>query len=175
MSKSTAIETIKDRLIVLRGESIILDSDLAEIYGTSTSALNQAVSRNSDRFPGDFAYHLSSQEFADLKSQNVISSSGHGGRRKPPRAFTEHGALMASTILRTSEAAAMSVFVIRAFVAMREELASNRTILKRLAEIDRDVLIHDQALRDIYDKLLPLLAPPTDPPKRKIGFLAGDK
>lgn len=105
-------------------------------------------------------------------SQSATSSS-HGGRRYRPWVFTEHGALMAATILRSAQAERMSVYVIRAFVRMREELAANTAILKRLAEIDRTLLQHDVALRDIYRKLLPLLQPPPDPPKRRIGFQTG--
>ena len=98
------------------------------------------------------------------------TSSSHGGRRYLPWVFTEHGALMAANILRSEQAVRMSVYVIRAFVRLREELAANAAILKRLAEIDRTLLQHDAALRDIYRKLLPLLQPPPEPPKRAIGF-----
>ena len=153
----------------------MLDSDLANIYGVTTTALNQAVTRNAARFPDDFAFVPNREELVRLKSQIVTSKKGRGGTRKPPRVFTEHGALMASTILRTEEAVAMSVFVIRAFVQMREALSADQAILKRLAEIDRTLLTHDHALRDIYQKLLPLLAPPPDPPRRRIGFHPSDK
>jgi hypothetical protein len=164
------ITVIQKRLLHLRRLPVILDSDLAAIYGVTTGALNQAIVRNAARFPADFSFIVNIKEFAHLKSQNVISSTGHGGRRKPPRVFTEHGALMASTVLRSDQAIGMSVFVIRAFVQMREELATNQKILKRLAEIDQNLLTHDTALRDIYQKLLPLLTPPKTSPKRKIGF-----
>jgi hypothetical protein len=122
------------------------------------------------------------EEFRILTSQVAISSSQghesrinsekgrHGGRRDLPWAFTEHGALMAANILRSDRAVQMSIFVVRAFVRMREQVASNQIILKRLAEIDRTLLQHDSALRDLYKKLLPLLQPPADPPKRRIGF-----
>ena len=106
----------------------------------------------------------------NLKSQIATSSFSHGGRRKLPVAFTEHGALMAANILNSPRAVAMSVYVIRAFVKMREELAANTAILKRLAEIDKTLLIHDVALREIFEKLRPLLAPPPAPPKPEIGF-----
>jgi hypothetical protein len=96
--------------------------------------------------------------------------SSHRGRRYLPWAFTEHGALMAANILRTERAVQMSVFVVRAFVRLREQVAANTAILKRLAEIDKSLLEHDSALRDLYQKLLPLLQPPADPPKRRIGF-----
>jgi len=149
---------------------VILDSDLAQLYGVETGALNRAVNRNQDRFPDDFAFALSPEDWENLKCQFGTSSSEHGGRRKLPRVFTEHGALMASTVLRSTEAVKMSTFIIRAFVKMREELASNREVLKRLAEIDKSLLMHDTALRDLYQKILPLLQPSPDTPKRDIGF-----
>jgi hypothetical protein len=105
-----------------------------------------------------------------LKSQIVISNPGRGGRRSLPLAFTEHGALMAANVLNSTEAVEMSVFVIRAFMRAREHLSANSAILKRLAEIDKTLLQHDSALRDVYRKLLPMLQPPPDPPKRRIGF-----
>ncbi len=180
---SNEIDSIGERILAIRGIPVILDSDLAAVYGVETKALNQAVSRNIDRFPEDFSFKLTKEEWeslrcqngtpserTNLKSQNVTSKRAHGGRRYPPRAFTEHGALMASTILRSEEATGMSVFIIRAFVRMREELATNAQILKRLAEIDKTLLTHDAALSDLYQKLLPLLSPPPDKPKRRIGF-----
>ncbi len=105
-----------------------------------------------------------------MKSQIATSSPGHGGRRKLPIAFTEHGALMVANILNSPRAVAMSVYVIRAFVKLREGQIANAAILKRLAEIDKNLLLHDTALRDIYQKLLPLLEPPRLPPKPEIGF-----
>jgi hypothetical protein len=108
-------------------------------------------------------------------NRSQIATSSHGGRRYFPWAFTEHGALMAANILRSRQAVHMSVFVIRAFVRLREQVAANAAILKRLAEIDKTLLQHDASLRDIYRKLLPLLQPPPAPPKRRIGFVTGDE
>jgi hypothetical protein len=152
-----------------RGLAVVLDSDLAAIYGVTTGNFNKAVQRNLSRFPEEFAFVLTRSEFEALMFQ-AGRSSGHGGRRKPPRAFSEHGALMASTILRSERAVAMCVYVIRSFVEMREQLMANAAILKRLAEIDKNLLQHDRALRDIYQKLLPLLQPPPDKPRPRIGF-----
>ena len=163
------IELIQDQILSIRDHQVILDSELASLYGVETGALNRAISRNQDRFPADFCFQLSKSEWDNLKCQVGISSD-HGGRRGLPRVFTEHGALMASTILRSKQAVAMSVFIIRAFVQMREELASNQDILKRLAEIDNTLLTHDSALRDVYNKILPLLEAPAPQPKRKMGF-----
>ncbi|HEY2572652.1 MAG TPA: ORF6N domain-containing protein [Verrucomicrobiaceae bacterium] len=170
-------------IVTLRGERVILDADLAKLYDVETRTLNQAVKRNKGRFPDDFCFQITKDELENLKSQFVISSlqgaiqsriaSGvgrYGGRRALPLAFTEHGALQAANILRSPEAAKMGIFIIRAFVKMREALAANASILKCLAEIDCTLLLHDHTLRDVYQKLLPLLAPPPDKPRKPIGF-----
>jgi hypothetical protein len=131
--------------------------------------LNQAVRRNKDRFPEDFLFSLTAEEKLE-----VITNCDHlrALRFAPalPLAFTEHGALMAANVLNTPQAVRMSVFVIRAFIRQREEVAANAAILKRLAEIDRTLLLHDAALRDLYEKLRPLLLPPQKGPKKEIGF-----
>ena len=181
-------QSIEPLILTLRGQRVILDSELSELYGVETRSLNQAVKRKIQRFPEDFMFQLTAQEWSNLKSQSVTSSmeivgnerdknnrsqnatGSHGGRRKSPFVFTEHGAIMAASILNSPEAVAMSIFVVRAFVQMRERLAANAEILKRLAEIDTTLLEHDSALRVIWQNLQPLLEPPADPPKRKIGF-----
>lgn len=161
-------------IATIRGQRVLLDSDLAALHGVSTMAFNQAVKRNIRRFPEDFSFVVSQEEFLLMISQSVISKPARGGRTKPPRVFTEHGALMAASILNSERAISMSVYIIRAFVEIREKLAANSTILKRLAEIDHTLLIHDASLRDIYQKLKPLIDPPAAPaaPKRQIGFRA---
>ena len=161
----------------------MLDADLARLYGVRTKRFNEAFKRNRARFPEDFAFRLSEAEFSHLRtnlsaleegrsnwSQFATSSASRRGKTYRPWAFTEHGALMAANILRSARANRMSVYVIRAFVRLRDGLAANSAILKRLAEIDRTLLQHDSALRDIFRKLLPLLQPPAEPPKRGIGF-----
>jgi len=166
---------IASLILDLRGRKVIVDADLAEIYGVTTKALNQAVRRNTERFPADFVFRLTAKEKTE-----VVTNCDHLARLKfspaLPRAFTEHGAIMAATVLNSPEAVAMSVYVVRAFIRTREQLAANAAILRRLAEIDRTLLQHDAALRDIYHKLLPLLQPPSPPerPKRRIGFVSGD-
>jgi len=199
-----AKQPIDQLILTLRGEKIILDTDLAEIYGVPTKRLNEQVKRNADRFPEDFMFQLTATEWWDLKSQFATSSSesaedqqdalnrsriatvkteasdranqsqfvtgSHGGRRKLPYAFTEHGAIMAATVLNSPEAVTMSVYVVRAFVQMREQIAANREILKRLAEIDHSLLQHDKALQVIWTQLQPLLASPPVPRKPRIGF-----
>jgi hypothetical protein len=173
MNPTAAISSLSDinaRILTLRDQKVILDSDLARIYGAEVRALLQAVKRNSDRFPEEFVFQLAPEEVALLRSQTVISKAGRGGRRYLPYAFTEHGALMAATLLNSAQAVKMSLFIIRAFVKMRQNLAANAAILNRLAEIDKTLFTHDAALRDIYQKLRPLLEPPPTPPKPEIGF-----
>jgi hypothetical protein len=169
-------------LLEFRGRRIICDAELAELYGVPTKHLNQAVKRNRARFPVDFAFQLTSLDVDALRSQFVTSSCAqdrasspevrHGGRRHLLWVFTEHGALMAANVLRSERAAQMSIFVVRAFVRLRERTAAGELILKRLAEIDQSLLQHDDALRDLYLKLTPLLDPPPDAPRRRIGFHA---
>lgn len=166
---------------LIRGKSVILDSDLAALYGVSTKRLNEQVKRNAKRFPKEFVVKLDKEETVLLKSQfatsnnkslfiNELESKGRGGRRKLPLGFTEHGVLMAANVLNSPEAVKMSIFIIRAFVKQREQLSVNEAILKRLAEIDKSLLVHDSALHDLYQKLLPLLEPPPPKPRRPIGF-----
>ncbi len=172
MSKSPP-DPLSGRVFSIRGQRVILDADLARLYGTKTMAFNQAVRRNWKRFPPDFILQVSREECANLISQTVISNAGgRGGRRKPALAFTEHGAIMAASILRSPRAVAMSVYVVRAFVQMREALMTGAVILKRLAEIDRKLVTHDVILRDIYEKLRPLLASP-ETPRKEMGFHVG--
>ena len=156
-------------ILFIREERVLLDADLAEIYGVSTKALNQAVKRNVERFPNDFMFQLS-----DVEKQEVVTNCDHLSRLKyskaRPYAFTEHGALMLASVLNSDRAIAMSIYVIKAFVKMREELMANETVLSRLAEIDKTLLIHDEGLRDLYQKLMPLLEPEPEKEKRKIGF-----
>lgn len=183
-----AEHALEPLIISIRGRRIMLDADLARIYGASTKRFNEAVKRNQGRFPEDFAFRLSAAEFADLRSRaggpQAIDPARDGpmwsqfatrySRRRRlgdrPWAFTEHGALMAANVIRSDHAVQMSIYVIRAFVRLRERVTANASILKRLAEIDASLLQHDVALRDLYKKLLPLLQPPPDPPKRRIGF-----
>jgi hypothetical protein len=164
-----AVEHIDAMIRTIRGVRVILDSDLAALYGVATKRLNEQYRRNRKRFPEDFAFQLRAEEADSLRSQ-IATSSSHGGRRYRPYAFTEYGALQAANILNSANAVRMSIFVIRAFVKIREQLATNAAILKRLAEIDKTLLLHDSALQELYEKLLPLLVPPPEPPRRRIGF-----
>jgi len=181
MTETLSPYAVDDVILTIRGHKVILDRDLAMLYGVEVKRLNEQVKRNRDRFPDDFAFQLTLQEVTNLKSQFATSSSpgmrsqiatasAHGGRRKLPYAFTEHGAIMAATVLNSSKAVEMSVFVVRAFVKMREQLMATATLAKRLAEVEKLLLTHDSALRDLYQKIRPLLLPPPEPAKTKIGF-----
>jgi hypothetical protein len=167
MKKPPAVDTL---ILTLRGQKVLVDADLATLYGVPTKRLNEQVKRNTDRFPEDFLLQLTAEEKAE-----VVANCDHLTRLKfsktLPYAFTEHGAIMAATVLNSPEAVKMSVFVVRAFVRMREHLAANAAILQRLAEIDKTLLEHDHALGVIWQQIQPLLQPPPEPPKRRIGFL----
>jgi hypothetical protein len=167
--KMNELKPIEPKILTLRGQRVILDADLAEIYGVATKRLNEQVKRNADRFPDDFIFQLTNEEKAE-----VVANCDHLQRLRfspqLPYVFTEHGAIMVASILNSPEAVAMSVFVVRTFVQMRERLVANAEILKRLAEIDQTLLERDQALSVIWQHLQPLLEPPPDPPRRKIGF-----
>jgi hypothetical protein len=156
-------------ILTIRTERVILDADLARLYGVKTRALNQAIKRNTNRFPKDFLFQLNQAEKTEVIT-NCDHLHGLRFSKTLPFAFTEHGALMAANVLNSPEAVTMSVYIIRAFIKVREQLATNSAILKRLAEIDKILLLHDNALRDVYQKLLPLLSPPPEAPKRSIGF-----
>jgi hypothetical protein len=157
-----------------RGVKVILDSDLAAIYGVPTFRFNEAVRRNIDKFPSDFLFQLTKEEVQSLISQSAISKTGRGGRRSLPWASTEHGALQAANILNSPAASAMSVYVIRVFIRLRDELAANAALEKRLAVIEKTLTAHDNTLRDVILKIRPLLLPPTEPNKRRIGFHTND-
>lgn len=164
-----AARKVDSKILALRGHRVILDADLAELYGVQVRHLNQQVKRNAKRFPPAFRFQLSPQEFKILRSQNVISSEGHGGTRYRPYAFTEHGAIMAATVLNSERAIEMSVFVVLAFVRMRRAIAANRQVLAKLAEVERRLETHDADIQGLMDAIRELINPP-DPPRRRIGF-----
>lgn len=163
--------TIASRIVVVRGQRVILDADLAELYGVPTRRLNEQVRRNAERFPEDFCFQLSADEAAVLRSQIATSSSeghGWGGRRYLPYAFTEHGAIMAANVLNSPRAVAMSVQVVRTFVRLREVIASHKDLAKRLGELEAK---YDKQFKVVFDAIRALMAPPEAKPKRKIGFV----
>jgi phage regulator Rha-like protein len=169
MTETLTPYTVEDVILTIRGHKVILDRDLAMLYGVEVKRLNEQVKRNRDRFPDDFAFQLALQEAQSSRSQFATLKRGHNIKYRP-YAFTEHGAIMAATVLNSSKAVEMSVFVVRAFVKMREQLMATATLAKRLAEVEKLLLSHDSALQDVYRKIRPLLLPPPDPAKTKIGF-----
>ncbi len=176
--KKAAPKPVAPTIHTVRRQKVVLDSDLAELYGVTTGRLNEAVRRNAEKFPVEFCFQLTRQELANLKSHFATSSSTHGGRRSPPYAFSEHGALMAATVLRSDQAVQMSLYLVRAFVRMRDEMLASASILKRLAEIDRRLLEHDVVLQEVIARIQPLLdATPVDDEEAKprIGYHRGNR
>jgi len=173
--KNTKTTVYIDSMIqIVRGQKVILDSDLAHIYGVPTKRLNEQVHRNKTRFPADFMFRLVTGEMNALMRSQIATASKRNIRHTP-YAFTEHGAIMAANVLNSPKAVEMSVFVVRAFIKMREVLGITQVMEKRLAEIEKRLLLHDSSLRDLYDKIRPLLLPPPESPKRKIGFRAEER
>ena len=175
-SSLTSIEDVSRAIVVLRGRKVLLDAELAALYGVTTKRLNEQVRRNRDRFPTDFMFELTAQEAAVLRSQFATLKSGRGQHRKYlPYAFTEHGAIMAASVLNSPCALEMSVYVVRAFVQLREILASNHELAKRLdqleAGIQEKLTAHDDAIAAILSAVRELMNPPA-PSRRPIGFTA---
>jgi hypothetical protein len=171
---SVAVEAIARRIVLVRGERVLLDADLAALYGIETRVLVQAVKRNLARFPKDFLFQLAAEEFAALRSQFVISNVGRGGRRYRPQVFTEHGALMAAAILNSPRAIEVSVYVVRAFLQLRDLLAGNTELAHRLKDLERrlerKIAAQDVVIADILAAIRQLMKPP-EPSRRPIGFV----
>jgi hypothetical protein len=178
MTASRKIDKVESAIYSIRGQRVMLDSDLAVIYGTSTMRLNEQFRRNRKRFPLDFAFQLTREEFTNLISQFAISSlrlqsatsKSHGGRRKLPWVFTEHGAIMLASVLNSDIAVQASVRVVRAFVRLREMVAANAQLAVKLAELERRLDSHDEAIVDLFAALKRLLEPAEPKKKREIGF-----
>jgi hypothetical protein len=167
------IEVIEQRILLIRGQKVILDADLAVLYGTTTKRLNEQVKRNQGRFPEDFMFQLTKKEKAE-----VVAICDHLAKLKfspvLPNAFTEHGAIMVASVLNTKRAIQVSVFVVRAFVRLREILATHKELAHTLAELERKLQNHDESIRSLVVAIRRLMAPPEpepEPPKRRIGFL----
>jgi hypothetical protein len=163
------VEKVEETILFIRGQNVILDADLARLYGTTTKRLNEQVKRNRERFPEDFMFQLTTEEKAE-----VVAICDHLSSLKYspalPHAFTEHGALMAANILKSKTAVSMSIYVVRAFIRMREELTSRRDLEERLSQIEKILLLHDTQLKELFEKIRPLLLNPPEKPKRRIGF-----
>ena len=172
------VDQIGSLIRTIRGQKVILDYDLARIFGVPTHRFNEAVKRNRSRFPDDFLFQLTREEQSNLISQIAISSS-HGGRRKLPYAFTENGAIMAANVLNSPQAVRMSVFVVRAFVRMRDLLGSTKELAKQLAALEKKLTDrldkHEAAIIQVLRRVMDILDPPPlpDSPRREIGFHVG--
>ncbi len=160
------MERIERAILLIRGEKVMLDSSLAEIYGVETKVLNRAVQRNQARFPSDFMFQLTAEEAKSLRCQIGTSNAGRGGRRYLPYAFTEHGALMLANVLNSERAAQTSVQVVRAFVRLRQMLASNAELARKLAALENK---YDTQFKVVFHAIRQLMSPPARP-KREIGF-----
>ena len=164
------VEQLDRAILLIRGQRVMLDADLALLFGVSTKALNQAVKRNLDRFPADFLFRLTPEEKSEVVT-NCDHLSALKFSRQLPYAFTEHGAVMVATVLNSRRAAEVSVFVVRAFVRMRQVLAGHRELALKLADIERRVAGHDATIRSLVGAIRQLLQPPQpEPKKRRIGF-----
>ncbi|MBL9187805.1 MAG: ORF6N domain-containing protein [Opitutaceae bacterium] len=191
-----AVPAIDLVIHTLRSERVILDADLAKIYGVATKVFNQAVKRNREKFPSDFIFQLSAEEAEamnrsqivtgskgrSLRSQIVTSNKGRGGRRYLPYAFTEHGAIMAANVLNSPQAVHMSVFVVRAFIAMRAVLTDTRELARKLASLEKELTsrldTHESAIVDVLQRVMALLEPPPpapETPAKEMGFHTGLK
>jgi hypothetical protein len=164
-------ERIERSILLIRGQKVMLDSDLASLYGVETRALVQAVQRNLDRFPDDFMFQLTRDEFDDLRSQTVTSSPGWGGRRYPPYAFTEQGVAMLSSVLRSKRAVQVNVEIMRAFVRLRRLLAEHAELARKLDALEKK---YDAQFKVVFDAIRELMTPPP-PERRRIGFRAEGK
>ena len=173
--KDTGVITplvIESRIHLVRGQRVMLDSDLAELYGVPVKRLNEQVARNADRFPIDFSYQLTREEFAALRSQIATSNIGRGGRRYQPWVFTEHGVAMLSSVLNSPRAIEVNIEIIRSYIRLRKLLATPGEILTIVKELAETVALHDEQIDKIAGVLSQMLAPPPAPPKsdRKLGF-----
>ena len=159
---------------LIRGHKVMLDADLAQLYGVQTRVLIQAVKRNSSRFPADFMFPLSTAEAKALRSQTVISNKGRGGRRYLPFVFTEQGVAMLSSVLKSERAVEINIQIMRAFVRLREMISSNKDLARKLDALERKVESHDVHIRSLFEAIRQLMTPP-EPKRRKIGFLVEER
>jgi len=165
------VERIERSILLIRGHKVMLDADLAALYAVETRVLLQAVKRNAQRFPDDFMFQLTREEFRLLRSQSVTSSSGWGGRRYPPYAFSEQGVAMLSSVLRSERAIQVNIEIMRAFVRLRRMLASREDLARRLDAIERK---YDAQFKAVFDVIRHLMSPP-EPERRRLGFRTEDE
>jgi hypothetical protein len=169
MTSRRKIAQLESAIHLIRGQRVMLDADLAMIYGVTTKRLNEQLRRNRSRFPSDFAFQLTTEELTNLRSQ-IATSSFHGGRRYRPWVFTEHGTLMLASVLNSEIAVQASVRVVRAFVRLREMIAANAQLAAKLEELELRFDSHDEAIANLFAALKQLLEPPEPPKRREIGF-----
>ena len=164
------VVSIERRIYMVRGQKVMLDADLAELYHVPTSRLNEQVKRNRKRFPSDFMFQLQLDEVNSLISQNAISNTGRGGRRKPAYAFTEQGVAMLSSVLKSDRAVHVNIAIMRAFVKLREVIATHRELAQKIEELERNYQKHDAQIQAVFDAIHQLLEPPAPSTRRRIGF-----
>jgi len=169
LTRATA-EQIERHIQLVRGQRVMLDADLARLYGVTTKRLNEQMRRNRKRFPSDFAFRLTAQEVANLRSQFATSSSAYGGRRYLPWAFTEHGVAMLSSVLHSPTAIQVNIEIMRAFVRLRRLLATPGELVAQLTKLAETVQLHDDQIRAIAEVLRKMIEPPRDPNPRRMGF-----
>ena len=164
------LEIIERRIYLIRGIKVMLDGDLAELYGVETFNLNKAVKRNAERFPNDFMFQLTEREFKNLRFQIGIPSSKHGGSRYAPYVFTEQGVAMLSAVLKSKRAVQMSIIIVRAFIKLREMLTTHKNLIREFEKMKRTQKEHGQHIINILNVISQLLNPPPELPKEPIGF-----
>lgn len=165
------IQIIENKIFIIRGQKVMIDSDLAQLYEVETRTVNQAIKRNFDRFPQNFMFQLTNEEWQNLRSQIVISSGNYGGRRYLPYVFTEHGVLMLATVLNSKKAIAVSVQIVNAFVKLREMALSNKDLSKRVDELERTLISYARENNTNIEEIFKQLGYLTDVTKpKKIGF-----
>ena len=173
-SLTVSVQLIERRIYLIRGQKVMVDEDLAELYGVPTHRLNEQVKRNRKRFPSDFMFQLTKEETESLRSQIAISKSGRGGRRSLPNAFTEQGVAMLSTVLNSERAIEVNIAIMRAFVRLRQMLETNEALNRKFAAVIRKLSTHDKYFRVVFDELKKLTQQPT-PKRKQIGFKSNSK
>ncbi|RZB30437.1 MAG: hypothetical protein SRB1_02717 [Desulfobacteraceae bacterium Eth-SRB1] len=174
MTTTVPIESIVNKIVFIRDEKVMLDRDLADLYGVETGALNRAVKRNTERFPEDFMFQATGEEAELLRCQTGISKPGRGGRRYLPYVFTEQGVAMLSSVLNSKRAIDVNIAIIRAFVQLRKMIASNNKLAQKLAELEQHLESHDEQIQAIFETIRQLMTPP-EKPRKKIGFVVKEK
>jgi len=170
MKEIVSLAVIEQKIFMMRGHRVMLDSDLSVLYKVTTFNLNKAVKRNFERFPHDFMFQLTPEEFKSLRFQFGMSKRGRGGRRYLPYAFTEQGVAMLSSVLRSKRAIQVNIAIMRAFVKLRRILSTHKELAHKLHELEKRIEKHDVEIQGIFEAIRQLMAPPPEPPKRKIGF-----